>query len=193
MVSSRFWDYSAYAGSTVLAELWEKRDEVEFSDKAFLATLMSECANGDVDVHPWVTALDNGHKLVMLERALRNVLYFCSRADDAGVSQDGYLKGTAYLLLASLYATPAAFTAIEPCSPSRIRPVGRKSRNPPEPTSTGRRRGPTSGIRVRARVRSAAALPRRRARVFRPAVIRPVPGSVGSVTRFFFRNQRPCR
>ena len=90
-------------------------------------------------------------------------------------------------------STPAAFTAIEPCSPSRIRPVGRKSRNPPEPTSTGRRRGPTSGIRVRARVRSAAALPRRRARVFRPAVIRPVPGSVGSVTRFFLRHQRPCR
>ena len=90
-------------------------------------------------------------------------------------------------------STPAAFTAIEPCSPSRIRPVGRKSRNPPEPISTGRRRGPTSGIRVRARVRSAAALPRRRARVFRPAVIRPVPGSVGSVTRFFLRNQRPCR
>ena len=90
-------------------------------------------------------------------------------------------------------STPAAFTAIEPCSPSRIRLVGRKSRNPPEPTSTGRRRGPTSGIRVRARVRSAAALPRRRARVFRPAVIRPVPGSVGSVTRFFLRNQRLCR
>ena len=90
-------------------------------------------------------------------------------------------------------STPAAFTAIEPCSPSRIRPVGRKSRNPPEPISTGRRRGPTSGIRVRARVRSAAALPRRRARVFCPAVIRPVPGSVGSVTRFFLRNQRPCR
>ena len=90
-------------------------------------------------------------------------------------------------------STPAAFTAIEPCSPSRIRLVGRKSRNPPEPTSTGRRRGPTSGIRVRARVRSAAALPRRRARVIRPAVIRPVPGSVGSVTRFFLRNQRPCR
>ena len=90
-------------------------------------------------------------------------------------------------------STPGAFTAIEPCSPSRIRPVGRKSRNPPEPISTGRRRGPTSGIRVRARVRSAAALPRRRARVFCPAVIRPVPGSGGSVTRFFLRNQRPCR
>ena len=28
-------------------------------------------------------------------------------------------------------STPAAFTAIEPCSPSRIRLVGRKSRNPP--------------------------------------------------------------
>ena len=76
-------------------------------------------------------------------------------------------------------STPAAFTAIEPCSPSRIRPVGRKSRNPPEPISTGRRRGPTSGIRVRARVRSAAALPRRRARVFCPAVIRPFPAALG--------------
>ena len=64
VVSSRFWDYSTYAGSTVLAELWEKRGEVEFSDMAFLATLMSECANGDVDAHPWVTALDDGRKLV---------------------------------------------------------------------------------------------------------------------------------
>ena len=47
---------------------------------------------------------------------------------------------------ARMKAKPAAFTTVEPCSPSRIRLVGRKSHNPPEPISTGRRRGPTRAL-----------------------------------------------
>lgn len=115
VVRSRFWNHSAYAGAPLLDEFWDKRKELTFSDRALLATLMSECANGDVCAHPWVMTLDDARKLTLFNLAMRNILYFCFRADDAGVSQDGYLRGTAYLLLAALEVNdlPTVTEAIE--------------------------------------------------------------------------------
>jgi hypothetical protein len=102
VVQSRFWNHSTYAGAPLLDELWEQREKLQFTDRALLAVVMSECANGDVGAHPWATILNDSQRLALFEVALRHAMYFCSRADDAGVSQEGYLRGTAYLLLASL-------------------------------------------------------------------------------------------
>lgn len=115
VVESRFWNHSAYAGSPILDELWDRRTELRFSDKALLAALMSESANGDVSAHPWASILEDDEKLALFKLAMNNILYFCFRADDAGVSQDGYLKGSAYLLLASIevHDLPAVLDAIE--------------------------------------------------------------------------------
>jgi hypothetical protein len=69
---------------------------------ALVATLMSECANGNVGEHPWPMMIEDDHKLVLLALALANIPYFCLRAADAGVSQEPYFNGTAYLLLTCL-------------------------------------------------------------------------------------------
>ena len=70
---------------------------------ALVAAIMSECANGEVAARPWPMLVSDDRKLELFQLALANILYFCFRADDAGVSQVPYIDGAAYLLLACLH------------------------------------------------------------------------------------------
>jgi hypothetical protein len=103
VVRSRFWNYTTYAGEPLLQELWQKRADIEWSDMAFIAVIASECANGDLAVHPWLGEVSSEQRLALLSTALENILYFCFRANDVGVSQDPYLSACAYMLLSALH------------------------------------------------------------------------------------------
>jgi hypothetical protein len=102
VVRSRFWNYQTYAGEPLLEELWRHRHELQWSDSDIIAVLVSECANGSVTRRPWATLVSKQQRLPVLVSALTNILYFCFRADDAGVSQRPYIDGSAYLLLCCL-------------------------------------------------------------------------------------------
>lgn len=108
VVRSRFWNYTSYAGVPTLEELWDKREELEWSDMAVIATIVSECANGDITERPWAAMVEDDYKLLLFAVALANILYFCFRANDAGVAQEPYIEGAAYLLLVCLQAHDAA-------------------------------------------------------------------------------------
>lgn len=102
VIRSRFWNYQTYAGEPLLEELWKHRHELRWSDTDIIAVLVSECANGSVTRRPWVTVVSKEQRLPVLISVLTNILYFCFRADDAGVSQSPYIDGSAYLLLSCL-------------------------------------------------------------------------------------------
>lgn len=123
VVRTRFWNYTSYAGEPALEELWKRRNDLEWSDMALVATIMSECANGEIAARPWPLLVSDDRKLDLLQLALANVLYFCFRADDAGVSQVPYIDGTAYLLLACLHVHESSrvVNVVQSLSPTRGR------------------------------------------------------------------------
>lgn len=102
VVSSRFWNYQTYAGEPLLEELWKHRSQLEWSDRDIIAVVASECANGSVNARPWATLVSESHRLQILVSALTSILYFCFKADDAGVAQTPYIDGASYLLLSTL-------------------------------------------------------------------------------------------
>jgi len=106
-VRARFWNFTAYAGQPMLEDLWHHRDKLTWSDDALVATLMSECANGSIDVRPWALTVPPERRLRLFLSSLLNIYYFASRASDAGVAIEPYVNGTAYLLLACLHALDA--------------------------------------------------------------------------------------
>jgi|CZKJ01.1.fsa_nt_gi hypothetical protein len=107
VIRERFWQHSAYATQEHLKELWERRNDLEWESVTLIAAVVSEFANGSVNEHPWLQALECEDFLKLLRIGLASALSFCIRADEAGVDQGPYLDGMGYLVLAALARYPA--------------------------------------------------------------------------------------
>lgn len=66
----------------------------------------SELANGSINNHPWLMALECENVLGLLRFGLASALSFCMRAEEAGVDQGPYLEAMGYLILRALAISP---------------------------------------------------------------------------------------
>ena len=110
-VSSRFWSYCHYADEPTLALLWDSRDRLDWDEKALVAVLAAEMANGDVQRRAWGAALSHEELVLALGQGLLNLLYFCHRACGSGVAPRPYIRAIGYLLLVALDRFPSAEAA----------------------------------------------------------------------------------
>lgn len=101
-VGAQFWDFQRYCGAKILEEMWSKKADLDWDVQSYLAILMSEIANGDIEKRPWGVAFSGDSVLASLTAGLKACIYFCARAENLGVSNDPYLDGMCYQLLSAL-------------------------------------------------------------------------------------------
>jgi restriction endonuclease len=111
VVRSRFWNYCSYSDEPTLKVLWQHRLTLDWSEEATIAVMVGEIANGNIARRPWALLLPEAEVLSTLGHALVNLLYFCARADQAGIKQHPYIKGVAYLTLVGLQTFSAEIVA----------------------------------------------------------------------------------
>jgi hypothetical protein len=107
VIRERFWQHSSYATLEHLSELWAKRNDLSWEGGSLLAVVASELANGSINNHPWLMALECENVLGLLRFGLASALSFCMRAEEAGVDQGPYLEAMGYLILRALAISPA--------------------------------------------------------------------------------------
>jgi len=103
----RFWNKLEFVTPKTLADLWERRGEVEFTAMGIFAAIVNEFAHGSIVMRPWAGILGRQPLLEVLSIALQNVLYLALRCSDAGIEQEVIFRSLAYLALAALDVIPA--------------------------------------------------------------------------------------
>lgn len=98
-VSSQFWNYTHFGETGTLKLLWEKRQAIKWNHRAYVAVIMSEIANGDINRRAWGAVLSASDLYQTFVLALGNGPYVVIRAERFGTDLDGYIEALAYLLL----------------------------------------------------------------------------------------------
>ena len=108
VVSSRFWDYASLSDEPTLRSVWERRDEVAIDERALLALVASELANGDIGARSWALLVPDQTLLSALANGLLNMLYLVFRANDSGVRQEPLIRSISHLIIIATYRLNAA-------------------------------------------------------------------------------------
>jgi hypothetical protein len=99
VLKTRLWNYSSFADEPTLKELWKNKDQLDTDAEGLLALVVSEFANGNISTRPWPVLFDNENIIQTLANGLINFLYLVSKASDAGIRQEPYIRALSYLTL----------------------------------------------------------------------------------------------
>ncbi len=105
-MESRFWNKLELVSPRTLADIWEKRYEIELTAAGVFALVANEFANGDISCRPWAATLGEQAALAVLGVGLTNAGYLLLRSHRSGIDARILSRTFAYLTLLVLEKHP---------------------------------------------------------------------------------------
>ncbi len=98
VVKTKLWDYSTFSDADALALLWKNRAALDIDSASLVALVVSEIANGDVELRSWAMFVEETAVLLALSEGLVNFLYLAYRAQESGTRTKHIVQALAYLM-----------------------------------------------------------------------------------------------
>ena len=98
VVKTKLWDYSTFSDADALALLWKNRETLDIDPASLVALVVSEIANGNVELRSWAMFVADTTVLLALSEGLVNFLYLAYRAQEGGTRTKHIVRALAYLM-----------------------------------------------------------------------------------------------
>ena len=98
-MESQFLAKLDYVGDKLLRDLWDNREEIEFSPLDLFAIIANEFAHGNISARPWAAVLDKDIVFETIKSSLFNISCFLGRIEATGSNDRPVLRAYCYLLL----------------------------------------------------------------------------------------------
>lgn len=101
-LESRFWNRMEFVPPTTLANLWEVREQIDFTAMGLVAVVVNEFVNGNIMRRPWGASIGVSGLMEALRIGLLNASYLFLRCYKRGIDQEPIQRTLAYLILCAL-------------------------------------------------------------------------------------------